>query len=396
MNGKKITKVSQLLSLLLVLCACSSPLVPKSPYQPNDEALNRALSGELLLGQPVRIQDLPEVDIFLLTPEMKAFAEKAIAKHKRPDKKAEALHYALMETSAVGGRGITYTADMTGTGVQAFEQREANCLSYTLLYTAMARHVGLDAQVNEVLLPPTWDMKNANSYLFMRHVNVKVIMPKAILNFAALQGGKIVDVGDVIVDLELRRFRNRYQQTLIDDEQTAAQYYNNRGMELSSSGDQKNAFLHLRKALNLTEDAHYIWGNLGTFYRRQGFIPEAEAAYLKGLSLNQNDYSIMHNLTGLYKETGNILRYQEFQQKVRAHRNANPYFIYVRAQNLMKEGSYNKAQELIEKAIEINNKEPRFYRIAAEIYGHLGDDKKSAKMRKKYEELMDKEKLRII
>lgn len=251
MHRKIITKVSLLLWVLL-LSACSSTLIPKSPYEPANEPLTRALSGELVLGQPVNMRDLPDVDVFLLTPEMKAFAENAVAKYKRADKRAEAIHYALMEISAVGGRGITYSADITATGAQAFEQREANCLSYTLLYTAMARHVGLDAQVNEVLLPPTWDMKNANSYLFMRHVNVKVIMPKTILRFAALQEGKIVDVGDVIVDLELRRFRNRYQQTLIDDVQTAAQYYNNRGMELSSSGDQKNAFLHLRKALSLT------------------------------------------------------------------------------------------------------------------------------------------------
>lgn len=390
-------KWSRLMAFLSVLSlsGCSS-LVQKSPYVADEQVLDRALSGQLILGQSVTQEQLPDVDLFALTPAMKSFAEQAVGKRKSPDAKAEAIHYALLESTAAGGRGISYSADLTTTGAEAFEQRQANCLSYTLLYVAMARHVGLKAEVNEVMLPPTWNMSRANSYLFMRHINAKVMMPKSLISFSLLRQGRVIDVGDIVVDLELRRFRNRYKQELIDEDHTAAQFYNNRGMELSTLGDQRGAFLHLRKSLEMVDDASYIWGNLGTFYRRQGFLVEAEAVYLHGLSINPNDFTIMHNLSALYVDMGNPLRHEEFKKRVRAHRNANPYFMYKRAEDFADAGDYNKARSLIEKAIDKEELEPRFYRVAAEVYEKMGDHKKASKARKKFEDLLEKSRIRAI
>jgi len=205
-----------------------------------------------------------------------------------------------------------------------------------------------------------------------------------------------VDVGDMVVDLELRRYRSRYKQTLIDEAHTTAQFYNNRGMELSSAGDQRNGFLYLRKALMMTDDASYIWANFGTFYRRQGFFAEAEAAYLKGLAINPNDFTIMHNLAALYQDMGNTERHLEFKKRVRVHRNANPYYMYKRAQDYFAAGDYGKARDNIEQAIKKEPEEPRFYRVAADIHEKLGNAEKSERLRKKYNELLEKGRIRVI
>lgn len=371
--------------LYFSLCGCSA-VVQKVPLMGGQGPVSRALSGELILGRPYSASELPDHELFALTPEMEAFAEAAAAGETTADKKAEALHQALMTSTQLGGRGITYSAYTTNTGIDAFEKRQANCLSYTLLYVAMARHLGLKAEVNEVILPPTWDMREGDTYLFMRHVNAKVFMSGSGLR-SWVRAVNTADVADIVVDLEMRRFRAHYKQKVIGKDLIAAQFYSNRGMELAAEGDSRNAFLYLRKALLMSEEPSYIWSNFGSFYRRQGFLLEAEAIYLHGLKVNPRDYTIMHNLAGLYKETGNAERQQYYQERVRKHRNANPYYMYRRAQDAVDQQDYTKALGLIKAAIKKEKDEVRFYRLAVTIYDALGDKQNAEHMRDKVYQL---------
>jgi tetratricopeptide (TPR) repeat protein len=381
-----------LLLLLMLLAACSS-LVQKNGSRPEAALLERALTGELILGHAYTPAELPTADLFGLTPEMRDFVARAIEDKRSPDAKAEAIHRALMGPVSDGGLGISYSAQTTNTGIEAFRARQANCLSYTLLYVAMAKHAGLNAYFNEVILPPTWDMRGEDTYLFMRHMNARVVMPKFMHTLT-----RIADVGraqqdDIVVDLEMRRYRPTYRQHKLNNDQAASQYYSNRGMELAAGGDTKSAFLHLRKALRLVDNESYIWSNMGSLYRRLGFLAEAEALYLHGLTIDARDYTIMHNLTGLYRQLGNKEQEALFRARVRKHRAANPYYQYRLAQDWMQESNYEKARESIEKALQQEKKEPRFYRLAVEIYEHLNEIKKArdarAKLDKLYETVTD-------
>lgn len=374
--------------LLVAVCfgfwGCSS-VVQKVPFLNEQGPVAKALSGELVLGRHFTAADLPQHELFELTPEMKRFATDVTAGITAADKKAEALHQALMTSVQLGGRGITYSAYTTNTGIDAFEQRQANCLSYTLLYVAMARHLGLKAEVNEVMLPPTWDMRAGDTYLFMRHVNAKVFMPHTPRSW--IRAANTADVSDIVVDLEMRRFRAHYKQNVIGKDLVAAQFYSNRGMELAAEGDTRAAFLYLRKALLMNDTQSYIWSNFGSFYRRLGFPAEAEAIYLHGLKVNPRDYTIMHNLAGLYKDIGNEERYRYYQERVRKHRNANPYYIYRLALEAAEQEDYKKALSLINKAIGKEKDEIRFYRLAVTIYDALGDSENAEHMRDKVYQL---------
>ncbi len=367
--------------MVLLFSGCSS-VVQKTPFSTDRGPLAKALSGELILGHTYRNDELPNVDLFGLTPEMRHFAETVTASVKRKDAIAEALHQSLMTSRAHGGRGITYTAYITNTGIDAFEQRQANCLSYTLLYVAMARHLGLNAEVNEVMLPPTWDMRDSDTYLFMRHVNAKVFMPRGHM-FSWVRVAETADVGDIVVDLEMRRFRAHYKQKVIDKDLVAAQFYSNRGMEFAAEGNAREAFLYLRKALLMSAEPSYIWSNFGSFYRRQKMFNEAEAIYLHGLAINPRDYTIMHNLAGLYLELGNKAKNKEYQQRVRQHRNANPYYMFKLAEEFAQKNEDEKALELLRKAISKEKDEVRFYRLAAEIYERRGDKENAGLMNDK-------------
>ncbi|ACE82951.1 tetratricopeptide repeat protein [Cellvibrio japonicus] len=366
-----------------LLSGCSS-VVHDARVSPNDAVLAQALSGTPILGRDYQTRELPDEDLFTLTPEMQRFADEAVAGKRGQDNKAEALHVGLMGAPESGGRGISYSAYSTNTARDAFYNREANCLSYTLLYVSMAKYIGLNAHYNEVLLPPTWDMRGDNTYLFMRHVNAKVVLPKLFRNLV-----RVADVGsgdDIVVDLELRLFRANYKQREISKDQIAAQFYSNRGMELAANGEFSAAFLNLRKALLLEPKASYIWSNFGSLYRRQGLLPEAEAIYLRGLNVNPSDYTIMHNLAGLYREMGDDAKQKEYMSRVRRHRSANPYYQYKVAQEKLDAKEYGQARLYIEKAIKQEKKEPRFYRLAIEIYEAMGDQKAADRAR----ELLDK------
>lgn len=373
-----------LILVYMSLSGCAS-VVQKVPFLEEREPIAKALSGELILGRPYSEADLPDHELFELTPEMKAFATAAVTGISATDKKAEALHQALMTSEQMGGRGITYSAYTTNTGIDAFAQRQANCLSYTLLYVGMARYLGMNAEVNEVILPPTWDMRAGDTYLFMRHVNAKVFMPN--VHRSWIRAANTLDVSDIVVDLEMRRFRSHYKQKVIGKDLVAAQFYSNRGMELAAEGNTRTAFLYLRKALLMSEQPSYIWSNFGSFYRRQGFLAEAEAIYLHGLKVNPRDYTIMHNLAGIYKDTGNAAQYRYYQERVRKHRNANPYFIYRRALEAAENKDYNKALPLIKNAIKKEKDEIRFYRLAVTIYDALGDSQNAEHMRDKVYQL---------
>lgn len=360
------------------LSACSS-MVQKVPFLSDKGALARELSGELILGRPYMPEELPEADLFGLTKEMQEFAETATAKATRSDVKAEMLHKALIASASLGGRGITYSAYDTITGIDAFERRQANCISYTLMFVAMARHVGLKAEVNEVILPPTWDMRSTDTYLLMRHVNAKVFLPRPNKTYVRVIG--TADVSDIVVDLEMRRYRPHYKQQVIGEDLVAAQFYSNRGMELAAAGDIREGFLYLRKALMMSQEPSYIWSNFGSFYRRQKLLPEAEAIYLHGLTINPRDYTIMHNLAGLYKDMGKTEQSEYYQKRVRMHRNANPYYIFKRAEEAMGKNDLNGALVLIKQAIKKEDNEARFYRLAADIYDQLGDVENAQHMR---------------
>lgn len=350
-----------------VLLAGCATVLPGNGEKPDAHLLNLALSGEPLLGHPYTEAELPERQLFELTPAMRDFAERHTAGIKGDFARARALHYALLTPSTAGGHGITYSAFYTLTGADAFEERQANCLSFTLLYVTMARHVGLDANVNEVDLPPTWDLRNQDAFLFLRHVNSKVKLRR----------------DEVVIDLEMDRYSSTYKQRLISEKLAAAQFYNNRGMELSAEGKFKEAFLHLRKALLLDHEQSYIWNNLATVYRRNGYLKEAEALYLQGLHIDSGDLTIISNLSGLYRQLEEPEKADTFFRLAERHRNSNPYFLYYEANKFLESGDAEQARDLLKKAISKEKAEVRFYDLGVKIYEALGDQKQADAMRKR-------------
>ncbi len=366
------------LGLLFVLTGCAS--VQPKVAQPYSVKIADLLSGKGILGHTVTDAELPQYDLFYVSPEMEAFAKKAIHHGETYFEKVKSLHVALLSSSeATGGRGIAYSAYFTEPPVVTFAERRANCLSFTLLYVALARSVGINAQINEVEIPPTWDLRNRKEMVFLRHVNVKVPMSR--------ENPNILHNDDVVIDLEMDRYRSNYTQRNISDELAAAQFYSNRAMEYLESGNLKDAFLSLRKSISLNDQQSYIWSNLGAVYSRKLMWHEAELAYLHGLELNAEDLTVMNNLSYLYRQTGNNELAAKYFKLAQHYRESNPFYQYNLSLSAFDQGDYPAALQFVMRAIDREKNDSRFYDLAASIYEKQGRDTKAEAMRKKVKKL---------
>lgn len=360
--------LSLMLVLMLVALAtggCAHQ--PATSVLVNHQVLATALSGETL-GLSWQPDSLPEYPLFELSPAMKDFATAAVAGERTPFTRARALHNALLKPVARGGAGLRYDAETTGTPLEAFTSGRVNCVSFTLLYVNMARHVGLKAVVNEVDLPPNWDMRNDNTYLLLRHINTKVLLGRR-------------DV--LVVDLEMARYNPSWPQRIISDQLAAAQFYNNRAMEAVTRQDITEGFLHLRKALLLEEEQSYIWNNFGTLLRRANLLAQAEAAYLQGLALDHNDMTIINNLMVFYDYTGQPELAASYGRMAENYHRTNPFYRYSLAMASMENGDLVVARSRILEAINMRKDEPLFYELAAAIYLALDQQEEADRMQAK-------------
>jgi predicted Zn-dependent protease len=370
-------KLLAAVALACLLCSCAG-LTP-TPLQTYSAEMAELLSGRALLGRTVSEAELPAHDLLALSPEMAEFARQTIRRSYSSFDKVKALHIALLSARAEGGHGMVYNAYATEPPSISFQQRRANCLSFTLLYVALARSVGLSAKVNEVEIPPTWDLRANNDMVFLRHVNIKVPLLD--------EGNNLLLRDSVVIDLEMSRYNANYRQHEISDSQAAAQFYSNRAMEYLNANNVTDAFLNLRKSIALNNQQSYVWSNLGTLYGRQQLLREAEQAYLHALAVNPKDLTVMNNLAHHYRQTGNSTQAQKFARLAQRYREANPYYKYHLAQAAMARAEYAQALTWVLQAIASEKNEVRFYQLAASLYEHLARPTKVLDMHKKIAQL---------
>lgn len=369
---------SSLISLLLVVLLNSCTAAPKKTTGLPIDA-SKLLSGKLILGQELDSIELPNENLFEVTPEMASFAARATLGANTPLAKAVALHKALIK-SEEGGQGVKFNAKITESAPNTFAHKQANCLSFSILYVALARHLDLEAYINEVDIPPSWNMFADSSIFFMLHVN-------AIVRFPSEARG-LGKVDYVVVDLQLDQYRPSYTQRTLSSEFVDAQYYSNKSTEALAEGNKEKAFLYISRALQANQRQSYIWNNLAVIYRRANLPNEAELAYLKGLEVRPNDLTIMNNLAVLYRDTKQTDKAEYYLNAVKRYRQSNPYQEYSLASSALVAGNPKAALVHIQQAINIESKEKRFYQLASTIYRELDQPTSSDDMQQQFDDLV--------
>jgi len=319
------------------------------------------------LAVGVTPDDIAPSDILAVSPEMVAFIDANVDRQGNQNEKLAQLLRAIIG----GDRFRLAYDDSTRTATGTFDQRRGNCVSFTNMFIAMARNVGLRASYQEVDIPPDWSM-SGESYLLSQHVNALVDMKNALSR---------------VVDFNTVDYRSESDMRVISDARGRAHYYNNVGVERMLADDTAAAYANLQRSLE--EDATFssAWVNMGILHRREGYPAFAEAAYLRALDFNGADLMAMSNLASLYEEEGRSEQARMYLNRVRAHRMKNPYYRYQLANTAFSEGNYNEAIKNLKTAIRLRGDDDRFYYLLSLSYLMSGDREKAQGWMKRAEEV---------
>ena len=256
------------------------------------------------------------------------------------------------------GLGMTYATDATLTVAQAYRQRKANCLTFTLLTVALAREAGLDAYGQELVDVVSWRAERDIVYGF-NHVNAGILIG---------QSHYTIDVArDLLVA--------RSPPQRITDEHLLALYYNNRAAELLVGASPAVADPYMAMALQLAPHYPSAWANAGVLSLRKGDRATAERDYLKALALDPENSSALVNLMTLYRDGGEEAKRATYARRLEKIQAKDPYFAFVQAEGAAREGDYEAAAQHYRQAIRLYDKEPRFFTGLAHAYQQLGKER---------------------
>jgi tetratricopeptide (TPR) repeat protein len=317
---------------------------------------------ELLAGTSLGLENAtPEVivdeqEVLALSAEMQDFLDTHVDRNGTVSVRLHQLVSAVIDS---GTFGLEYE-DTTRTASETFDLRRGNCLSFSNMFVALARDVGLKVQYQEVDVPPDWTLDN-DTFVLSRHINIFVDLGLA---------------GTRVVDFNIGDFRTSYDMRRISDARALAHFYNNMGVERLQVGDTAAALSFFRKAIADNDRLFSpAWTNLGTLYGRNGLLVHAEATYLQALKARKWDLVAMSNLARLYERRGDEERAADYRKKVFHHRMRNPYYRYNLAREALAEGDVGTAIDHFKFAVRKRPIEDQFCFQLGLAYLRKGDEK---------------------
>ena len=363
--------------VVLAVAVISSCTTSRGPLLVPD---SNQISTEMLLNvSPLaagfELKDLSQVNILELSPGMIEFLDRWVGPHHGEYFKLRRLLYAVM----VDGTFDLIYENATRTAQDTFRDQRGNCLSFTNMFVAMSRYLGLDTKFQEVIVPPNWSV-SGQTFVYNLHVNVLV---------------DLISHADQMVDFNQYDVRTQYDRRIVSDNRARAHYFNNMGVERMLEGDTSLALASYRESIRVDSSFSPAWVNLGILYNREGYPNHAEAAYLKALDVGRSYQVTMNNLATLYQQEGLTVIAAQYRSKVKSHRMKNPYYRYQLAHTAFDIGDFEAAIDHLKFAVR-KKKNDDFYFLMSLSYLNSGEMKTAQRWMKKAEEVaeMDADKKR--
>ena len=362
--------IQRVLAVLAVAAISSCIMSGVAPHVPDSNQISTEMlldASPLAVG--IELEDLSQVDILKLSPEMIAFIDRWVDQNGGEYSKLTRLLYAVMGD---GTFEVIYD-DTTRTSQETFREQRGNCLSFTNMFVAMSRYLDLESSFQEVMMPPDWSV-SGETLIFNLHINSLVDLDSN---------------SDQMVDFNMYDFRLRYERQIIPDSRARAHYFNNLGVEYMLEGDTPMAIANFRESARSDSAFSPAWVNLGILYNREGYPGYAEAAYLKALDIGDTNRVAMSNLAALYEQEGRTELAAQYQSKVKYHRMRNPYYRYQLARMAFDSGDYETAIDHLKFAIRKNKNDDSFYFLMSISYLNSGNKEAAERWMKKAEEVAE-------
>jgi Flp pilus assembly protein TadD len=314
---------------------------------------------QLLAGAPLGVEQVSPAlvdagEVLAVSAEMRDFLSTHVTRTAGRIARLQQLAHAIVSKSTFG---LEYD-ETTRTASETFRTRRGNCLSFSSMFVAMARHVGLDAYYQEVDTPPDWTFKD-DAFVLNRHVDVLVDLGRE---------------GEHVVDFNMEDFRTTYDRRRILDARALAHFYNNMAVERMRAGETASALLYFRRAIDNDPLFSPAWTNLGILYARKGRPAHAEAAYLQALKADERDLVAMSDLASLYERLGDQARAAQYRDRVSGHRERNPYYRFQLARQAFQAKDYDGAIGHLKYAVRQKKNEDQFCFLLGLSYMKKGDE----------------------
>lgn len=260
---------------------------------------------------------------------MRLTAESLTGDHGSSLDRLRRLQASLFDSVAFPFR---YAGRETLTAAEAFFRREGNCLSFTNLFVAMARSMGL----------PVTTALVKRSRASERDGDLIVVNNHVVATFDWNTKAEFFD-------FDQRRHEPPTRFYPLDDIWITALYLNNKGADELRAGRPDIAIRFFDDAVRLAPEFAPAWGNVGVARRRLGDIDGALGAYQTALSLEADNPTILNNLSSLYRALG---RTKEAENALAAANLtlASPHVLIVRGDLELTQGRASAAKRLYTRA----------------------------------------------
>ncbi|MFQ5526606.1 MAG: tetratricopeptide repeat protein [Thermoanaerobaculia bacterium] len=318
-------------------------------------AVVAVLTAPVLRAAETTIPDLKPLE---LTAEMQTFADERVGHDQARMARLVGLQEAIFDPE--DGLGVKYGSSATNTAAGTFEKRTGNCLSFTMLFVALARHLGLDAYFIEVDEVTGWSQRGEVG-LSHWHMYVEVEVDSSIVPVDFLPWTE-------------RRYRSRKR---ISEERARAHFHNNVGVDELTLGNFETAIGHFERALEL--DATFLPAkvNLAVVLRRSGKTDAAERTLLEVLEAEPRNAVAAANLASLYLVEGRDDEAEQWLERREAFLNQNPFHHFRLGLRALRDGDPSEARVHFKRAITRQPDEAVFHEKLAETYFQLGKPRRA-------------------
>lgn len=287
------------------------------------------------------VEQIPDIDVLAVTPEMDAFLERYVLPYRDLQTRFDMLGTAVISSGVLN---FHYAETRTLTAAEAFATRSGNCIGFANLMVALARKAGLTASYQEVRRMAEWSSRE-DTLLVVKHINVVISGP----DFS------------YVVDVSGQTFKDNDRRRLVSDDYAKALFYTNIGAEALLKYDLSKAWAYLATATQWQSGASDPWINLGVVYNRNEQVRDAELAYQTAMQIDPRNYSAINNLYELYMAEDNLAAAQQLASKVDQYRRNNPYYLMKLGEVAAQEGDFENSIELIKQALKKKDDDPLLY-----------------------------------
>lgn len=299
-----------------------------------------------------------DIDPLAITPEMAAFVDEKVS--ARQSRRARLLRLQEVIFDDQEGLGVTYGSTETHTAAGTFRERTGNCLSFTLLFAALARHLELEIYFIEVDEVTGWSQRGRIGFSHWHmYAEVEIENAKVPVDF---------------LPWTERRYRSSRR---ISEPRVRAHFHNNIGADRVAAGSPGEALAHLERALALDPSFQPARINLAVAHRRLGNLARAEELLVNVLDADSRNPVAAANLAMLYTEQGRFELAARWQARRQAFLDRNPFHHFRLGVDAFGAGSYREARDHFKRAIARQGDEPLFFEQLAETQARLGQLRKA-------------------